>query len=518
MLVDAGNASKLGYWHLVIEYKYLIVGYYKMGYKVLNFGNYEQYIPAEDFKKIIKYSPDKELPFITANIFFKDGSRFAPAYRVIDVKGLKIGFLGVTEKNIEMYDYKFKKIDTSIERYLPELLKKSDVQILLATVNEEKGFELAKKYPQFEIVFFGGKEKQNRSLKNNSIFGPVATGKNGGSPFVIREGDFGRFQMVAQLNFKKGKLKNIQAKDYELTEKYKDDEYYAMKWIGKMDKELQAEARRRVNQAAVPEGPDSYYPAIACTGDEDNPCHTDIYEVWEKVEHSNAYIKLIEAKKLKSKKFGNVWEPKWNPRCVGCHTMGFGDHNGGFISPLDLAGYYESNKGVSCGACHGYCMKHGEIEDPMLKSRLGIYPQYRKPGIEICKICHDKNHDPDFKFEEAMKEISFFKFEDGTVKKHFELKDALKRYQQYRNNKKEYYKLLAEEKKKYEEGLEKYKKYLEKEEKSKKAGENTRVPKQSSRQNAEVGVSINTIFVICFFVLAGIFVFSGFYNRHKRKV
>ena len=96
LVVDAGNAAQSHLWWKIIEYKYLVSGYAKMGYQLLNFGLFEQSIPADDLKKILK--EHKNLPFISANVKYADGETFAEPYKILDYKGLKIGFLGITKK------------------------------------------------------------------------------------------------------------------------------------------------------------------------------------------------------------------------------------------------------------------------------------------------------------------------------------------------------------------------------------------------------------------------------------
>ncbi|MCD4657833.1 MAG: hypothetical protein K8S87_09870 [Planctomycetes bacterium] len=396
LVVDAGNAAQSNLWWKVIEYKYLVSGYAKMGYQLLNFGIFEQLLPADDLKKILK--EHKGLPFISANVQFADGETFAEPYKTLDYKGLKIGFLGITKKFDVQQGYKIKDYNKAIESYLPELVEKSDIQVLLASVDEVDGRQLIKQFPQFEIVFFGGNTTEFHVWKKTSLYGPIAMGKDGKAPFLMREGEVGRYQLFMKLHVEKGELVKIDANDIELDEKVKDDIEYVKYVYTQMEKELEKENRLKVGVFGPP-GENDYTAAEDCA---DSICHEEQFSAWEKGVHQKAYISLLNVKRP------GVFDPAKNTRCINCHTLGFGDPDGGYLSSHKIP---ESRRGVSCGNCHGKARTHmdeaNELAEEGKLIDLKTFPEIRRPEIFTCVRCHDAVHDPDFLNQEIDNKDNF---------------------------------------------------------------------------------------------------------------
>ena len=389
LIIDAGNAAQSSLWWKIIEYKYLVNGYFKMGYQLLNFGLFDQIIPADDLKKILKDT--KELPFISANVRFSDDKTFTSPYKILDYKGLKVGFLGVSQNWSYATDYKVSDIDKSIRKYLPELVEKSDIQILLASVDEVIGQKLIKDYPQFEIVFFGGNTSEYESRKHSSLYGPKAMGEGSKAPFLLREGEVGRYQLFMTLHIENGELVKIDTEDIELDEKIKDDPEFVKFIYTQMEKELDTENRKLIGVFGPP-GDNDFTAPEDCA---DVACHADQFKAWEKGVHQGAYISLLNVKRP------GVFDPEKNTRCVNCHTLGFGDPDGGFLSSYQIP---ESRKGVSCGNCHGKARTHmeraNELEAEGKLIDLKTFPEFRRPDISFCIKCHDTINDSDFLKEE----------------------------------------------------------------------------------------------------------------------
>ncbi|MCK5342260.1 MAG: hypothetical protein KAR20_02585, partial [Candidatus Heimdallarchaeota archaeon] len=363
------------------------------------------------------------LPFISANARFKNNETFAKPYKILEYKGLKIGFLGITKKFDVNKDYKISDYNKAIETYLPELVEKSDIQVLLASVDEVEGRVLVKQYHQFEIVFFGGNTTKFNIWKKSSLFGPVAMGEDGKAPFLMREGDVGRFQLLMKLQIKNGELVKIDAEDIEIDEKIKDDPEFSKFIYEEMEKELEKENRLKVGIFGPP-GDNDYTAAVDCA---DTMCHEEQFSAWEKGTHQNAYITLVNTKRPK------IFDPEKNPRCINCHTLGFGDPDGGFLSSYKIP---ESRRGVSCGNCHGKARTHVEraleLESEGKLIDLKTFPDIRKPDINVCIKCHDARNDTKFLNQEFDNEANFrnkLKTLSGNGEfRHFNFEKAWARY------------------------------------------------------------------------------------------
>jgi hypothetical protein len=101
-------------------------------------------------------------------------------------------------------------------------------------------------------------------------------------------------------------------------------------------------------------------------------CHPSEYESYQATKHAKALETLVAVR------------AEYDPRCLGCHTTGFG-HPSGFTSiknTLNLAD-------VGCESCHGPGSDH-QAKQP--------YGQLPESGA-ACVACHSHDNSPDFRFE-----------------------------------------------------------------------------------------------------------------------
>ena len=151
-----------------------------------------------------------------------------------------------------------------------------------------------------------------------------------------------------------------------------------------------------VQQVADSKGahPDGQFAGSAACAD----CHDEAWEIWEESLHSHAWPTL-EAD-LRGEQPATL-----DPRCVYCHTVGFG-YETGFASAVrtELEGYDDGAQGVhgdehgdplaavGCESCHGPGAKHVLTEDP-----ADIDLAAPVPGVQpMCVRCHDADNDPAF--------------------------------------------------------------------------------------------------------------------------
>jgi len=99
-------------------------------------------------------------------------------------------------------------------------------------------------------------------------------------------------------------------------------------------------------------------------------CHRSFFEGRKKDAHDHAFEKIIEARDAES------------PRCLGCHTTGFGV-NGGFTSLLETPRLMN----VQCEGCHGPGSEHIR-----LVGKGGFLAGPDRPEIlkRMCLSCHNE--------------------------------------------------------------------------------------------------------------------------------
>ena len=105
-------------------------------------------------------------------------------------------------------------------------------------------------------------------------------------------------------------------------------------------------------------------------------CHSgaskgDIYQIWEKSKHSQAFANLPE-------------EGKKNTVCFACHTTGYGKP-GGFSPDAENAVNLE---GVGCEACHGPGSDYKSMS-VMKDKEKAIAAGLVIPDASTCKQCHE---------------------------------------------------------------------------------------------------------------------------------
>jgi hypothetical protein len=107
-------------------------------------------------------------------------------------------------------------------------------------------------------------------------------------------------------------------------------------------------------------------------------CHQPFVKSWEKTKHAGAFSDLQRVGK------------SFDPECVICHTVGFGEE-GGFYSIKTTPGLAN----VQCEACHGMGRDHlADMGKPL------------KPVTEaVCLKCHTKDRSPDFNYPEYLEKI-----------------------------------------------------------------------------------------------------------------
>jgi hypothetical protein len=97
-------------------------------------------------------------------------------------------------------------------------------------------------------------------------------------------------------------------------------------------------------------------------------CHDREHAIWRRSAHAHAFETLVKASQ------------DFNPRCVGCHTIGFGAPNG-FVDARSTPGLVN----VGCESCHGPSGRHPEGGAP-----------YGKTDVSACAVCHTSENSPDF--------------------------------------------------------------------------------------------------------------------------
>lgn len=143
-------------------------------------------------------------------------------------------------------------------------------------------------------------------------------------------------------------------------------------------------------------------------------CHKLQYEEFQKSIHAHAFDQLIavkrsrkENKALKDVKLDHTKDYDKDPKCLECHTTGYGKPGG-----YSEANMKDDLKGVGCESCHGpgslYRVLHKEKEKTFTVAEAAALGEVYPPTEADCRKCHD-NPDSVFSGKSDPKYVFDFK-------------------------------------------------------------------------------------------------------------
>jgi hypothetical protein len=347
-----------------------------MGYAAVGFGPQDLRLPVDEL------SADTALPFssfVSANV---DILGEVPATRIVKAGGRTFGITAILgEKHrgqVNNGDLAFLAAEEALTDVAAKLDAESDFQILLSYATPEESAELARKFPQFDLVATAGGADEPP---------PQPTRLDDEGAWLVEVGHKGMFVNVVGL-FDDAK-QPLRFQRVPLDKQFADSpamhealvayqgQLQAMGWEG-----LQVEALRH------PSGFE-FAGSQAC-----GECHTKAFETWSNTPHAHATQTLVDLDPPR----------QYDPECVSCHATGWEPQKyvpfaSGFDS-LETTPLLTAN---GCENCHGPGASHvkaelGEfdladaaIEELRVAMRLPL-----ERAEQTCLQCHDHDNSPEF--------------------------------------------------------------------------------------------------------------------------
>ncbi len=285
---------------------------------------------------------------------------------------LKVGILGIVSPGL--IDDVYQEIEVvdpivSLKPLLNKLSDKTDLLILLSHAEIEDSIKIAEIYPEFDLIISG-----------HGIDEPVLHLAKVKNTYVIPVGEKGKYlgtiTIPPEFSRRNGDRSSNSflppAEIISLDKRFEDSP--EMKILLKtyqqrlMDEELLAQ----VFKTDLPSN-------LTFIGNDDCAvCHNKIFRHWEGTSHATAYETLVKA------------EHEYDPECIECHVTGL-NYFTGFETIESTPGL----RGVGCESCHGPGSNHKETQSK----------DYGKADVEICEICHEDEHSPNFEFKEYWQKI-----------------------------------------------------------------------------------------------------------------
>jgi hypothetical protein len=344
--------------------------------------------------------------FVNANVefaLFKDpGLRPAAPAKIVVVNGHRIGVTGIFGKTLvaalfgEAGDPQIKVNDPakSLPAAIAELKReKAEVLILLSHAEKSESVELAKKFPEFQIVATARGPEDGED-----------TAEHIGNTLLVNVGQKGKHVAIV------GYYPDDQKRPfrYELVDLDKERFKDTPKMLDRMREYqhmLEANYDAVLKDFARPPHPngDQFAGVDSC-----KDCHQKAYKIWKDSKHAHAYETLITGREGTK----NPIPRNHDPECINCHTTGW-DPQGVF--PY-VGGFYSLErtpklKDQQCENCHGPAAKHVELELAWKRDQKSV----KKADLDaarvratlkvaeikktLCYKCHDLDNDPNFEFD-----------------------------------------------------------------------------------------------------------------------
>jgi Cytochrome c554 and c-prime len=409
--LDVGDLVKKDNQQNKIKFQVMLAALKDLGYQAIGLGPNELSLERLEPGFLLTQSTDHpELGFVNANVdftLFKDNRPVAPL-KVITVNGHRIGVTAIFGKTLtaalfgESGDPQIKVNDPakSLPAAIAEL-KKQNAEVLVLLSHAEKGesIELAKKFPDFQIVATArGAEDGDDTAERIGKTLLVSVGQKGKHIAIV-----GYYPDDSQRPYRY-ELVDLDKERFKDTPKMLDRmrEYQHM---------LEANYDAVLKDFAKPPHPNgnTFAGVDSC-----KDCHTKAYGIWKDSKHAHAYESLITGRKGAK----NPIPRNHDPECIACHTTGW-DPQGVF--PY-VSGFYSLEKtpklkDQQCENCHGPAAKHVDLElawkrDPKSVKKTDLDAARARAALKLgettktlCYRCHDLDNDPNFDFAKYWPEI-----------------------------------------------------------------------------------------------------------------
>jgi hypothetical protein len=369
--VDVGDAVGGHEDYDLMEYRYVLQAFAAMNYDALNIGGREAQFTAKQLREIKQASP---VTILGANLVDKITRQpIFDAYRIVQRGAFRIAIIGVLDPHglpanpgdgVAVED-----MEPAIERCLAELRGRADLTVLLAFTDEATLTRLAQEFFECQVILGGRVSQPAQELvrENRSLI-----------YFVTNES---RALGILRLRLVKGAVPQATASEIRLLHdkipqdaafvalmrNYREEVRHTRLALDDAD-DLNADMVPGVRTAAT------YVGTEKCLS-----CHVTAGATWLASAHAHSFATLIGRK------------ADADPRCIGCHTTGFG-------SPTGYRRDFGETKlvNVGCESCHG----PGSLHVRQKEGDATVNFVYRPLDAGDCQKCHQGEFSRPFDWNE----------------------------------------------------------------------------------------------------------------------
>ena len=393
--LDVGGISKGFGRQAELKFHTMVEGMRKMGYDAIGLGKTDLRLPAGE----LVAAGDPRSPFISANVgLFGFDAALTEKYRIIEAAGMKLGIASILGKKFqkEIHNDEIELADpqTALKTVLPDLKEKADYLILLAHATMEESLDLARKFPDFDLVVTAG----------GGAAPPADCAViNGGKTRLVEVGEMGMDAIVLAM-FDDPQQK-FRYQRVPLDSRFAASAEMKLLMTAYQD-ELKRSGFSGLGLRAVPHPQEQTHGKFVGSK-KCQSCHEPSYDIWRKSGHGRAYKTLAELDPPR----------QFDPECISCHVIGwhptgFFPYQGGYRSRKDTPQLIDTG----CESCHGPGGAHVKAEmgsDETLKEKFRKTAVVTKAQAENsqqhqCRNCHDGDNSPDFDFKTYWPKIEHY--------------------------------------------------------------------------------------------------------------
>jgi len=393
--LDVGDLANGFGLQAEIKFRTLVESKEKMGYNAVAFGANDLRLPPAELVSVAAEVNGKPSVFVSANVgLYGFDQKITQTSRVIKAGGMRIGVTAILgrqyqkqisnpEKGVANPEIEMCGPEAALKKIVPELKRNADYLVLLANATRGEAIELAKKFPEFNVVVVSeGAElpPDKPEIIPGTHTALITVGHKGMSVIVL-----GLYEEKSSLRFRYQRVlldsRFAAASEMKrLMARYQDE----LKVLGFAQLGLRPASRPLADENG------EYFGSQKCES-----CHEKSYDIWKRSGHGHAYKTLADLDPPRN----------FDPECVSCHVVGwhptkFFPYEGGFESIKKTPHL----RNVGCENCHGPGEKHcvaelGSNEELKKKYRKAVVITKEQSKKEQCTTCHDLDNSPDFNFD-----------------------------------------------------------------------------------------------------------------------
>lgn len=372
-------------------------------YSVVGLGPNDLKLPTIELMQAMTNSGIPNDDFVCCNVTVFDPD-FTSKYKVLESGGKKIGLTMLLGEeyfqSLEgMSDVTTQKIETALPPIIQTISEQDcDFTVLIANTSLENSRDLAKTYPNFDLLVCCGVDGEPTGQPE-----VIDDPESGHVTRLIQTGNKGMHVGVVGL-FDENNETVMRYQRVPLDDRYKDSDSVKQKFLSYQNqlKSLGLEGLE-IKTIRHPSGRE-YVGSEACYD-----CHDAAYDIWKDGidgqggPHFRATADLTDPGE-------RVWVQRHHdPECLSCHVTGWNPQQ---YFPYET-GYLELDNqllhGNGCENCHGPGSMHvaaenGDIdvsEEQRLKLVGEMVVTLEQAKTELCISCHDLDNSPDFHVDGA---------------------------------------------------------------------------------------------------------------------